>query len=209
MRGNVVENAVPVAGSAPITSAQASRIERRVQQFDNSAAAKNASELLGHWDRVAGIDVNAGGPEGAAQDAMLIYTYAKAMDPASAVREGEYDTVQAWATNRKDTFFLNAIRILETAPLLTAPARQAIRDRIGEVANAAVGRYNRELPKLNGDLQRIYGPFDAETWREELPMPFERRGDRRTPSVAAPSAPAAPAPAPRIYYDADGNPVTR
>lgn len=144
-----------------------SRVNSRVARFDNSVAAKNFESVSSNWERAKGIDENASGAPGASQDAMLIYTFAKTMDPASAVREGEYNTVQDWATAVLPKYGFKLEKIMSPAQILTPDARRAIKAEIGKAYKAQRARYNKGVETLGQDLKRI-GGANQQNWRDAV-----------------------------------------
>ncbi len=77
-----------------------------------------------------------------AADMHLIYAYAKAMDPASAVKEGEYAVVQRYAQSWKDKFGFDVNRIFNNSEFLTPEARKNLKRQIRNRSDAIGTVYN-------------------------------------------------------------------
>ena len=76
-----------------------------------------------------------------ADDQGLIYAFAKAMDPDSVVREGEYATVQKYAQTWLDNFKFNAVRVLSNQEFLTPQARANMKATIETRAKPVAAQY--------------------------------------------------------------------
>lgn len=77
-----------------------------------------------------------------ADDQGLVYSFAKAMDPDSVVREGEYNTVQKYSQSWLDKFKFNAKRVLNNSEFLTPEARTFMKQTIASKADAASKVYS-------------------------------------------------------------------
>jgi hypothetical protein len=86
-------------------------------------------------------------------DQALIYAFAKAMDPDSVVREGEYATVQKYAQSWAEAFKFNASRVFSNGPFLSVEARKQIIATIEKKAKSAEQSYtnyrNETMKKYN------------------------------------------------------------
>lgn len=100
------------------------RIEGRVDairnQYNAHAVVKKYNVVQDAVQFVKGLDVNTKNPS---DDQALIYAFAKAMDPDSVVREGEYATVQKYAQSWAEKFKFDALRIFSNTTFLTPEAR--------------------------------------------------------------------------------------
>jgi hypothetical protein len=77
-----------------------------------------------------------------ADDQALIYAFAKAMDPDSVVREGEYATVQKYSQSWLDSFGFNAQRIVANKEFLTPEARANLKATVLKKFRVAKGQYD-------------------------------------------------------------------
>lgn len=118
---------VPTINVGTTDSRKERQIEARVTQYTNSPTSRRAataSEVLGF---VESIDPKSKSP---ADHQGLIYAFAKAMDPDSAVREGEYDTVQRFAQDWLSTTGFSMRRIFEGSEILTPEAIARLKSTI-------------------------------------------------------------------------------
>ena len=86
--------------------------------FDNEAIVKEYNTMAGqvNFVRSAGKTPT--------DDISRIYAFAKMMDPTSAVKEGEYDTIQKYSTALLQRYGLNARRVFDNSGFLTDEARK-------------------------------------------------------------------------------------
>lgn len=117
------EDANRKARATGLTDAQKqTTINSIVSAFDNEQVVKNYNVIAEGYQFAQNL-VSKEKPT-ASDDQGLIYAFAKAMDPNSVVREGEYATVQKYAQSWAETFGFNAKRIFSNNVFLTKEARQ-------------------------------------------------------------------------------------
>lgn len=87
-------------------------------------------------------------PSNSANDIAFIYAFAKAMDPDSVVREGEYATVQKYAQSWAEAFGFKAARIFSNIQFLTKEAKT---NMLGAMQN----KYNSISPSY----QNVYKEY--------------------------------------------------
>lgn len=114
------------------------RIDARAKAFDSQPAVKRAQALGESATFAVGLNPNTTNP---ADDQALIYNFAKSMDPDSAVREGEYATIQKYAQSMAERFGFSAARVFSNTAFLTPEARQNIKDTILARFDASRGQY--------------------------------------------------------------------
>lgn len=142
-----------------------------------------------------GLNPNTSNP---ADDQALIYAFAKAMDPDSVVREGEYATVQKYAQSWAQTFGFNAARMFSNTAFLTPQARANMKATILQKFSSMRKQYDALRKSYADRINKKTGQADGETYLTDYGGGFPQE-------AAQSSAPAAP----RIYYDANGNPVKK
>lgn len=105
-------------GGAGLSTAQMnSTINQIAQAFDNEPIVKEYNTIAQTFNALQ----NAGSTP--TDDIQRIYAFAKVMDPNSAVREGEYKTVQDYATSLLQKYGLNSKRVFTNSGFLTDEAR--------------------------------------------------------------------------------------
>lgn len=91
-----------------------------VSQFDNEPVVKNYNVVAEGYQFASNIANKE--KLTSADNIGLIYAFAKAMDPGSVVREGEYATVQKYAQSWAESFGFNVQRVLTNKEFLTKEA---------------------------------------------------------------------------------------
>lgn len=95
-------------------------VSQIVSQFDNEPVVKNYNVVAEGYQFARNL---ADKPKLTSADNIgIIYAFAKAMDPGSVVREGEYATIQKYAQAWAESFGFNAQRILSNKEFLTDEA---------------------------------------------------------------------------------------
>lgn len=106
--------------------------------FDNEAVVKNFNVINEAKKFVDSLPNDTNNP---ADDQGLIYAFAKAMDPNSVVREGEYATVQKYSQSWLQSFGFNAQRVIDNNAFLTPDARAKLKATINSKYQASLGNY--------------------------------------------------------------------
>jgi hypothetical protein len=109
--------------------------------------------------------------------------FAKAMDPDSVVREGEYATVQKYAQSWAESFGFNAARIFSNTTFLTPQARANMKATIRQRYQAGLGQYNNVRKSFGDRINKITRKGDG----------LERLTDYAAGFPTGTAAPAAPA----------------
>jgi hypothetical protein len=104
-------------GLLGLTNQQIDNISPLVTQFQSSPIVQNYNTIGETINAVRSLGVTP------TDDIQRIYAFAKVMDPASAVREGEYKTIQDYSTALLQRTGLNAKRVFTNDGFLTDEAR--------------------------------------------------------------------------------------
>ena len=152
-----------------LSAAGASRVNKLADSFDSHPLVKTYNEM-----QRAALDVQAlgkvieanKGVAKAGEDLQLVYMMAKAMDPESVVREGEYATAQKYLSSMLQGVNYQASRFTKDTPseFLTPAARKIVMDAVNRKYNANKTQYtnlkNQTIKKINdvkGDGSDIGG----------------------------------------------------
>lgn len=126
-----------------------------VNQFDNEPVVKEYNVIASGYQFAQSL-VNQTTPT-SADDQGLLYAFAKAMDPNSVVREGEYATVQKYAQSAIQRGWANAKRFASNEAFLSEEARKNMLATINskfQSANQAYqnvySEYNRRIDEAKG-----------------------------------------------------------
>lgn len=121
--------------------------------FDNEPIVKNYNVLA---EGKAFADSISNSSQNPADQQGLIYAFAKAMDPASVVREGEYATVQKYAQSWAQTFGFNAQRIFSNSPFLSSQAIANMKATVNSKFQAAKQNYDNVYNEYQRQIQDAY-----------------------------------------------------
>lgn len=134
------------------------RVDRQVSQFKDEPIVKKYSKVADALQFAKSLDVNSKNP---ADDQALIYAFAKAMDPDSAVREGEYATIQKYSQSWLESFGFNAKRVLLNQEFLTPEARTNLVKTITQRAAPVITQYQKLHSYYSGRINKITGRKDG------------------------------------------------
>lgn len=153
----------PITVNTGAQGALPPRVETTVRglatAFRNEPSVKRTVTMGEAVSFVNGLDVNTKNP---ADDQALIYAFAKAMDPESVVREGEYATVQKYATSWLQRFGFDAMRVLSSeTPILTAQARSNLKNTITSRYQATRTQYDNLAKSYAGQINKATGGTDG------------------------------------------------
>lgn len=161
-------NAARISAAAVGRQGQSNpQVQRIVTQHDANPLTKRFVTINEGVQFVNSMPNNSQNP---ADDQGLIYAFAKAMDPESVVREGEYKTVQQYSQNWQQRFGVNLARVVDNGGLLTPDARRKLKQTIlekgkaigkmyGDYRTGIIERINRIAP---GQADAALGSFLAE-----------------------------------------------
>lgn len=160
----------PAATPDGLPPGVARRVDARVRGFDSLPIVKTTQKLAEAYTFASQLDPNTKNP---ADDQALIYAFAKAMDPDSVVREGEYDTVQKYAQDWASTFGFNAARIFSNTHFLTPQARANMKRTILTKYAAGKQQYDNVRRSYAGQINRITGKGDGEDYLTDYAGGFD------------------------------------
>ena len=135
-----VEGRMAMAAQAGLNQAQNQRVIQIANQFDNEPLVKNFNTIAEGANFANSLGTGAKANSG--DDQALLYAFAKAMDPGSVVREGEYATVAKYAQSWADNFGFKAERVFSNSPFLTEQARKQMKETIGKKVESARQAYD-------------------------------------------------------------------
>lgn len=136
------------SGGGGLTPSQInSTVNQIAGQFDNEPIVKNYNIVNEGYQTISSIGPNTKSP---VDDIAFIYAFAKIMDPASVVREGEYNTVQKYAQNWAQNFKFKAERIFSNTNFLSPDAKQKMLNALAPKVQTITNQYNN----LHSEYQR-------------------------------------------------------
>lgn len=161
------------------TSAQR-RVDAKAKAFDAQPAVKRAATMAESVSFANGLDPNTKNP---ADDQALIYAFAKAMDPDSVVREGEYATVQKYAQSWAERFGFDVRRVFSNTAFLTPQARANMKTTIQQKFAAGKTQYDNLRRSYAEQINRITGQADGADYLVDYAGAFPQAP---APATAAP-----------------------
>ena len=137
------------------------RVDAKAKAFDAQPAVRRVQTLAEAVSFTKSLDPNTTNP---ADDQALIYAFAKAMDPDSVVREGEYATVQKYAQSWASSFGFNAQRIFSNTQFLTPQSRANMKATIEKRFAAGKGQYDNLRKSYASQINRIVGSNEGDDY---------------------------------------------
>jgi len=121
-----------------LSNQQIDNISPITGQFRNEPIVQNFNVISEGYNFAKSLGSNTTNP---ADDQALIYAFAKAMDPGSVVREGEYATVQKYAQSLAQSYGKSVTQAISGTGFLTAEARNNIKKTIESRYNTSLQNY--------------------------------------------------------------------
>lgn len=127
-------------GVAGFTAAQVNTTVNQIAgAFDNEPIVKNFNILNEGYQFAKNLSNDTKNP---ADDQGLIYAFAKAMDPGSVVREGEYNTVQRYAQSLVNSYGKSVTQAIAGTGFLSTDARTNLKKTIESKYQASKINYD-------------------------------------------------------------------
>lgn len=156
-------------GSGGLNPRQQTQVSAQARTFEGLPVVKNTQKMSEAVAFANSMDPNTKNP---ADDQALIYAFAKAMDPDSVVREGEYATVQKYSQSWLSAFGFNAMRIVSNTEFLTPEARANLKRTIQQKFKAATAQYKAVRDSYVKKINKITGLTDGEDWLTDYGAAF-------------------------------------
>ena len=137
------------------------RVDSKTRAFDSLPIVKTTQKMAEAVSFADALDVNTKSPS---DDQALIYAFAKAMDPDSVVREGEYATVQKYAQSWAERFGFSAARVFSNTAFLTPQARANMKATIRTKYASARPQYDNVRRSYATQINRITGGVDGDEY---------------------------------------------
>jgi len=136
-------------GLGGLTNQQIDNISPVTSQFKAEPIVQNFNTIAEGYNFAKSLSSNTKNP---ADDQALIYAFAKAMDPGSVVREGEYATVQKYAQSLVSSYGKSVSQAISGTGFLSQQARDSIKKTIESRYNTSKQNYDNVY---NEYLKRI------------------------------------------------------
>jgi hypothetical protein len=153
-------------------------VDAAVRAFDNSAVVKRVQTQAEAVSFIESLPTNTKNPS---DDQALIYAFAKAMDPDSVVREGEYATAQKYAQSWVKAYGKGVEMAISGPGFLSQEARANMKDTIKKKFAAGRAQYENLRKQYGARVNRYTRGTDGETYLTDYGAAF--------PGAAAATAP--------------------
>lgn len=142
---------VGTGGSGGLTSAQINATVNQIAgAFDNEQLVKNYNTI-----NTAVKTFNSLG-NSATDDIQRVYTFAKIADPTSAVKEGEYNSIEKYSQALLQRVGLNVGRVFTAKGILTPEARSAMSKTIQSSLDSAKSSYDQVANEYQRQINDAY-----------------------------------------------------
>jgi len=121
--------------------------------FDNEPIVKNFNVLKEGYLFAKNLSNTTTNPS---DDQGLVYAFAKAMDPGSVVREGEYATVQKYAQSLIQSYGKSVTQAINGTGFLTPEARANIKKTIESKYNSSKTQYDNIYKEYQRQIRDAY-----------------------------------------------------
>lgn len=149
-------------------------VEKVQSSFDNESVVKRYTQIAEGYGMAQGVSDKSTNPT---EHQALIYAFAKAMDPDSVVREGEYATVQKYSSSWLSTFGFNAQRVIDGGTaILTPDAIKRVKGVIGQKYEVQNKAYQSLLQEKGRLINNITGRTDGTSFLQDYSLPYQNAG---------------------------------
>lgn len=125
-----------------------------VDDFNANPTVKRFSALAEAANQIASVNPNTQNP---ADHQALVYAFAKALDPESVVREGEYETIKKYAQNVTSRYGGEISNAVNGTGFLSPSAIQNIQQTVAQKYQATLPQYEGLRAQYGGRIDRVAG----------------------------------------------------
>lgn len=141
-------------------------------QFDNEQVVKDYNQVAQGYDFAKRVEKG----DASTDDQGLIYAFAKAMDPNSVVREGEYATVQKYAQSWANQFGFNINKLATGGNFLSPSAKKNLVATIGKKYDTQYKSYKNLYSEYGRKIDAITGKNDGTAFLQDYSQAFSGQG---------------------------------
>jgi hypothetical protein len=137
-----------------LDSKTATAVRQRVTNFKSEPSVQNFAVVQEGRNFAGSLSNDTKNP---ADDQGLIYALAKALDPGSVVREGEYKTAQNYSQSWIDAYGKSVTQAINGTGFLSKQARMNIKDVIESRYKASKSSYDNVYKQYSGGIDALTG----------------------------------------------------
>ena len=157
-----------------LSTKTATAVRGKVGKYSGEGNITNFSTVQDGYNFSKSIDTKTKNP---ADDQALIYALAKALDPGSVVREGEYKTAQMYAQSWVDAYGKGVTQALLGTGFLSEKARSNIKKVIEQKYLSQKSSYDQTKKSYVAGINALTGRSDGEKFLVDYVTPEEDAGD--------------------------------
>jgi len=153
-------------GASGLDPSTLAKVQTISNKFDTEQVVKDYNTIATQIDAVNNLGNTP------TDDIQRIYAFAKVMDPNSAVREGEYSTIQAYSTALLQKMGLNANRVFNNDGFLTTEARNFLQNTLQNRLSSQEKAYNNVANETARKINNITGKDDGKDYITDYSKAF-------------------------------------
>jgi hypothetical protein len=197
LKAIAVQNAQAAQANKPALPPRVqTQVAAKTRAFDSMPLVKRTQTMA---EAVSFVDNMKPTTTNPLDDQALVYMFAKAMDPDSVVREGEYKTVQTYAQSWVQAFGKSVEQAIAGTGFLSQSARENMKATIRAKFAAARGQYDNVRRSYASQINRLTGAQDGDDYLTDFGGAFPQQ---QGGAAAAPTQ--TPVKVGDIRYKADG-----
>jgi hypothetical protein len=147
-------SSVTIPGIGTLTNTQIDNISPLVTAFRSEPIVQNYNTIAEGYEFANSISSTS---KNAADHQALIYAFAKAMDPGSVVREGEYNTVQKYSQSLVKSYGKSVEQAINGTGFLSEQAINGIKQTIASRYNTAARNYGNIYNETSRRVELVGG----------------------------------------------------
>ena len=151
-----------------LSSSTSTAIRGKVSKFSSEPIVQNFATIQEGYNFASSLSDTTKNP---ADDQALIYSLAKALDPGSVVREGEYATAQKYAQSWIKAYGKGVEQALAGTGFLSEEARRNIKKTIEQKYNASKRSYDNLYTQYSSGINNLSGRSNGEEFLVDYATP--------------------------------------
>jgi hypothetical protein len=158
---------------AGLASSTSTAVRAKVAKFATEPSVQNFATIQEGYNFAQSLANDTQNP---ADDQALIYSLAKALDPGSVVREGEYATAQKYAQSWVKAYGKGVSQAILGTGFLSQEARENIKKTIETKFNASKKSYDNLYNQYSTGINSLTGRGDGTSFLTDYAIPQEQVG---------------------------------
>jgi hypothetical protein len=156
-----------ITGNTGLDSSTLQKVQQIAGQFDSEQIVKDYNTVATQVSYIKGLGT------APTDDIARVYAFAKIMDPQSAVRTEEYNTVQEYATALYQALGLKVARVFDNRGFLTQEARNLMNKTLQDRLNTQTKTYNNVSSEYARRINKITGLTDGNEYITDYSKGYE------------------------------------